>query len=717
MGRAVVIGADLTRATALNSAFKDALSPSEDPLISAFDATVIDPDFPGALFARPSDGVSPPVFYAAAQTQSQWRRLRPLLLAFAGPTLTDFSGKASELDPTQRHERVLGDAGLAVVARIAPTVETASSTERALQRLVALVAKTPPDAEPPMETTGRILARIRDHLNALAIDDARKLLARCRAEHRLDALNLKFLEVEIRATARDWLGISLINGFDDLFRTRRPPAVTSALLEAIYWTTFQDAVPTTSAYEANARPRVRDLVRLPPPAGMGDGAWRLYALEALAQGAANPTLVGAIQASGTDLFGLDVELACLNVADKVPGLPEKSPAATVAEALIVADVSGSLTAIDQARALLSSLTEEERTALFQSEQPRRALLAINDTFGSAPCPTNWPAWLANLSDPTFTAAQALARQAAAEWDAALGDPTEIARLADALTGVPDTPPASDRLVEAMPHFVAWLQRDPEFPRPVGYSVYEAALERLMLSGHTAVPMLDSAGVLARAMLCIGPAAVTYRRLLSDLLEFSGQAAGVRTAYWLMELAEETIAANTPDQPAREGFWQSVVSRLVPIGPQLTALQRASLSQLAHMLGWPGSLPDALTSGPGGESDPTLASRLAGKLVAVYTLTESAGAQAAEALLEIAPDVNIRVNSEHGGSRTLRALAENADLFIVVAASATHAATDFIRAKRGTKPLRYAAGRGAISILRAVEDWALRSETAKIGTIV
>ena len=703
-----MIGADLAEAQALRTAFKDALSPSADSILGAFDATVVDPEFPGALFVWPGDSVRPPVFYGAAQSQAQWRRLRPLLKAFAGPTLTDFSGEASALDPSLRHERVLGTAGLAAVARMAPAAGTVSSTERALHRLIALVAKTPPDAEPPMETTGRILARVQDHLNALAIDDARRLLDRCRSEHRLDALNLKFLEVEILATARDWRGISEMKGFDDLFRTRRPPAVTSALLESIYWTTFEDAAPVTSVYVGGPRTRVRDLIRLPAPAGMRDGAWRLYALEALAQGSPIVGLVEAATTSGADLGELTDALASL--IDEEPYSESQATAAAAAAALIVADVSGSLSAIDQARALLALLNDDERAALIESEQPRRALHAINETFGLAPSPQSWPAWLGELQSPTFTTAQAVARQAATEWYPSLGDPVEIARLADGLVGVPDNPPASDRLIEGIPHLVAWLQRDPEFPRPVGYSVYEAALERLMLGGRTAAPMLDSAGVLARAMLAIGPAPAAYGRLLSDLLEFSGQAAGVRTAYWLMELAEETVAANTPDQTAREQFWQSVVSRLVPIGPQLSPLQRASLSRLNGMLGWEGALPDALKIGPSPPSDPTLASRLVGKMVAIYTLTVSAGAQAAEALLAIAPEVDVRVNSDHGGSRPLRALAENADLFVVVAASATHAATDFIRAKRGAKPLCYTAGRGAISILRAVEDWAFRSGT-------
>jgi hypothetical protein len=58
---------------------------------------------------------------------------------------------------------------------------------------------------------------------------------------------------------------------------------------------------------------------------------------------------------------------------------------------------------------------------------------------------------------------------------------------------------------------------------------------------------------------------------------------------------------------------------------------------------------------------------------------------------------------YGGIVWLRALAENADLFVVTWLSAKHAATDFIREHRGGRPLLYAQGRGFSSILRAVED--------------
>ncbi|RWO03010.1 protein DpdD [Mesorhizobium sp.] len=711
-----MIGRDRTEAEAVVRAFQDALPPSSDPIEGAFASTITDPIFPGALFAWPRGSGDPPVFYAAAQTQAQWRRLRPLLLAFVGPTLTDFSGGISRLDPNRPHEQVLARSGFAAVVRLVPAVDTAASTERALHRLTAAVTRTPLDAEPPVETTGRLLARIRDHLNALAIDDARGLLELCRSEHRLDALNLKFLEIEILAVARDWRAITAISGFDDLLLTRRPSAVTAALLEAAYWSCFDDAAPSLAAYIASARQRVRDLIRIPSPPGMGDGAWRLYALEALTRGEPYLDLANAALASGANLGSLFDDLSALVVVPDTTRPVVKSPTAEAASSLITADMSGALSSIDQAKAMFARLTPEERGALLEADQPRRALAAITDTFGAGRTPTDWIEWLGALDQPAFTGALAVARQGAQEWQPGLGDPMEIAGLAQSLNAVADAPPASDRLVEGLPHLVAWLQKDPDFPRPVAYSVYEAALERLMLSGRAAAPMLDSAGVLARGMLTIGPAPGAYGRLLSDLVEFSGQGAGLRTAYWLMELLEETVASNAPDQQARDRFWQDAISRLLPIGRQLSPLQRSSLKKLAAALGWGERLPDVLSSAPDNAQDLVLARRLSGKMVAVYTLTESAGAQALETLKALAPEVDVRLNSDHGGSRPLRALAENADLFVIVAASATHAATDFIRMKRGDRPMVYTAGRGAISILRAVEEWASRSDAPPLETV-
>lgn len=702
-----MIGAAVSEAESVLAAFR-AFAPS--PLSdrhTALEATAKDAAFPGAILAWPR-GNKVTIYYAVANTAAEWRRLRPLLLSFAGPTLTNFGGLPYHPEVYQPHERILVDAGLAAVARLVPSPETADSAERALGRLVTMVARTPPSTEPLPEPTSRLLARIRDHLNALAIDDAFAVLQRCRLEHRLDALNLRFLEIEIRAAARDWPAIAAMPAFESLVQARRPAAVTAALLESLYWTTFGDQAYDVGVYAAVVRPMARDLIRLPASALLEQGAWRLYAMEALATDPSGP-LAKAALASGADLGDLATAL--------VPGLVESAivhvytenaePTVLAAQAVAEADLTGSLSAYDQANALLQALPHPDRESLLRSYVVRRALSNLDQEFGQDDLPTNWPHWLSAISRPAFTSAATIARRGSEEWSTVdeLGDPATASGLADCLRGASDEPPALDRLLEALPHFVAWLQKDPEFPRLSGQVVYEAALERIMLSGRFAPLMLDSAGVLARALLSGGLLATDYRRLLLDLLEYSGESAGLRTTYWLIDLVEETIAAPAPDQAAREQFWQGAVSRLVPIAHQLSPLQRRSLIGVANTLGWTATLPTELVNASVDAANETkLAASLAGKLIGIYTLTESAGAQSAAILMELEATLQVRVNSEHGGSPSLRALAENADLFVIVAASATHAATDFIRSRRGGRPVVYAAGRGAASILRAVEEW-------------
>lgn len=66
--------------------------------------------FPGALLPVVADGTL--AIYAVAESGLEWRKLQPLLLAFAGPTLTNFTGAPSPLDPAQGFEALLGGAGV-----------------------------------------------------------------------------------------------------------------------------------------------------------------------------------------------------------------------------------------------------------------------------------------------------------------------------------------------------------------------------------------------------------------------------------------------------------------------------------------------------------------------------------------------------------------------------------------------------------------------------
>ena len=171
-------------------------------------------------------------------------------------------------------------------------------------------------------------------------------------------------------------------------------------------------------------------------------------------------------------------------------------------------------------------------------------------------------------------------------------------------------------------------------------------------------------------------------------------------YWVLEIVETFMSAATPDAAAREAFLHRILALITPIYARLTQLQRTAVGLLSAELGW--SLP-SLADTDAGLSDESMADRLAGMRIAIYSLTVSSSRQAKAALEKITSAVTVDTNADHGGTARLRALSKNSDIFVITWLSAKHAATDFIRYHRGDRPLLYAKGKGFSSILRAIEE--------------
>jgi hypothetical protein len=91
-------------------------------------------------------------------------------------------------------------------------------------------------------------------------------------------------------------------------------------------------------------------------------------------------------------------------------------------------------------------------------------------------------------------------------------------------------------------------------------------------------------------------------------------------------------------------------------------------------------------------------------VALYSL-DPGSLQRAKQVLELTiPGLKVRVTDDKVSTDGLVAASRSADLFVVAHRSATHAATDAIRATR-SGDLVYADGKGSSSLVRAVLEWA------------
>ena len=223
---------------------------------------------------------------------------------------------------------------------------------------------------------------------------------------------------------------------------------------------------------------------------------------------------------------------------------------------------------------------------------------------------------------------------------------------------------------------------------------------MALGSRRSIGIMQSAGPLLEGTLQCGLSAAEYRDVLDAAGEIARTGLDRSAAFDVLEILETARPVSPVDDAALDAFSLAIVAGLAAQSARLTAGQRQSLRESAAEVGWKEPL---LTRD--GRAEESLATALAGKSIAIYTLTEGAARNARDQLRELAPGLRIDLNHDQVGSRGLAALAERADLFIIAALSATHAATDFIRARCSNERLAYAPGKGAASIVRTVEEWA------------
>jgi hypothetical protein len=511
--------------------------------------------------------------YAVAETGPEWRKLQPLLLSFAGPTLTDFSGIPSKLDCSEPFEVLLGGAGVHTAARLRPGRFKGGEVAviRALRRLQARLLDAPDLALPRPEPTSRLLAQLQDSLNSGDTERAWRTLTTLGDELRLNAMNLAGLEIQILAAASDWNAIRWHPRFEALAYGSPTRSTAETLLEAIYLTLKEpDGQDAASVLDAATAPVV----------------------DALLRRAGNSTRNGvrelrALLDAGSPARQPDTSLPLPLPHRLYSETPEKLLDKAVQTLLVVAasTAAGDPDLDASAITTVNALNELERIELLKRPIFAAIWAELQDRLGLRPPPRDWSDWLSRLSDPHFDA-PAYAVSGSRDWiiGDTLLDPATSAALAEALLGVTDGL-AAERLADGLPFMLRWAKEDPQWPRPALTPVYLAMLTCMALGSRRGSGIMQSTGPLLEGALRCGLSIVEYRDALDAAGEIARSGLHRGAAFDVLEILETARSITPVEQVALDEFSLAIVSGLVVQSARLTIGQRQLLSQLAAEVGW------------------------------------------------------------------------------------------------------------------------------------
>lgn len=627
----------------------------------------------------------------------------------------------------------------------------ASHFERVLDRLGrwAAIERRRPQLQIAHSPSYRELYdRFSAALSAGAWDAAAAALAEIRQRGLAAADNLAFLDVQLLAQQRRWDELWRRADYADIARLRAPRAAREALLAAFHqsellpleqagrWGDALDAFRRLRARLGGMLEGVTDTAYGPALRAFAyreAAAGERGALAQLAERAADEETRLAIEAL---LALLPEEPIALGAAPEAPA-PLPTPEQTLRLALADGDYAAAWAAAEQigdlaerTRAYLKiaslsddaahaeeallqlwALPQEQQDVLLAARHYAQIARALSDSVSPpAPEPSDvppigdWLAWLAAaVADPDDRRLpQALVAVATADdryWTD--GRVAELAgRLTDLAAG--DTALSRPHLRDAIRRLRDYFIQDKLFPRDdaayadVYEALYTATLEQREVNALTTLALLR----LAEARLRQAPAAIsTAVGHLTGWLDSPAPALGdaalealdLLAAYgaqgpalgpWLRAWAESALGApRPPDRLTLEG-WLAFAEWAQPGADLLDALRAR------------------LAAPEGDEGDPI--GRLpAGYTIGIFTLRPQSAARVGELICRRNPGVQIRLCDDTVLTEQARALAEGADMCVVVTTCITHALT------YGIGPyLRdpvYPHSSGSTSIVRAISE--------------
>lgn len=668
-------------------------------------------------------------WYGFAPTKREQAELLTLLDAWVGPTFSDLPRSRGRLYPQDPFDTALASKDVPPLRfEVLPRGNGAARDEvrQALLVLSKLVWKRPRSEFDAPRTTVEVLD---DLGHAIGAQDRRVAIACLReleAFADLDHSNLAFLRLRVHAGLGDVPAIFADQDLEHVLQLRRPLGITRLIQSAIYERYLQSAdtsgdrealiaaaeqIPTylrtlTTGRVARTRPALvaefmLEILRQAPNSTLerlADGAQ--YILPELADFLREFVPAGVETAEVIDLTASPADPPADELHRLIEegefaaaigvGLAEKPSSSTAAlllgciRELEDPGLAASVAAFVEASGLEAECREDD--AVVRSDLDWLAhFLTPHRNLG-------WLGWFDALqsNDPVGMDAD---YTVSADWA-----PLDHVTVADVLASLDE-----ETLARLGDHGGAFMAAHSSlFAGPDGAELSERVLAGFAVSEKNTLGIRLQTVALLEYVATAAPSTETLISSLQWTEDIIRACTSAVTANWTVDaLQAATASPQAVALDAKTRLFYGALEVLRPVRSSLGLVDIEGLRLVAEELAT--TLPDDFEIGAS-DADPAEPYRhLSGSVVVLYSLTESAITRAAQVLRRLVPGIDVRTTAEHDGSQQLAALSSNADVFVMVAASAKHAATNFIKDHRGSQPIIQVNSRGSSAILRELAE--------------
>lgn len=669
-------------------------------------------------------------WYGFAPSKREQKEMLTLLDAWVGPTFSDLPWSRGRLYPQDPFDTALAANDVPplrfeVLPRGSGTAR--DEVRQALLVLSKLVWKRPRSEFDAPRTTVEVLD---DLGHAIGAQDRRIALACLReleAFADLDHSNLAFLRLRVHAGLGDMAAIFADQDLEHVLQLRRPLGITRLLQNAIYERYLESAdISGDGAALIAAADQIPTGLRTLTTGGAAGSRPALVVEFMLAklQGAPTSTLERLVDEAQDLSTALADSLRQLLPAGAESAQAFQTDTSTSPDVRPTDELDRLIEEGEFAAAIVAGLAETPSTStaalllgcIRELEDPRLAAeVAVFVDASGLEAESGEDAvvradleWLAHFLTPQrslgwlgwFDALQSndavglgADYTVSADWT-----PLDHATVADRLASLDE-----ESLARLGDHGGAFMAAHSAlFAGPDGADLCERVLAGFAVSEKNTAGIRLQTVALLECMAAAGPNPETLISSLVWTEDIIRAGTSAITASWTVDVLQAATASpQAVALDAKTRLFYGALEVLRPVRSSLSLADIEGLRLVADELAT--SLPDDFEI-EASDADPAAPFRhLEGSVVVLYSLTESAITRAAQVLRRLIPGIDVRTTSEHDGSQQLAALSSNADVFVMVAASAKHAATNFIKDHRGGRPILQVNSRGSSAILRELAE--------------
>lgn len=657
--------------------------------------TIKDNQFPGAII--PDDDS----YYICASSQKEFKVLISLIGSFVGKNYSDYTGHCILLNDENHIENILNKNEIVLVTKININSSSKENVASIIYKMINIYKTSNHNLNSIPLSIGRLIEDFKESIYITKdFNSAKNVITQIKQEHRLDALNITFMEIELAYCFQNWDDIINHKLIYQIIHARKPLIIRLHIIEAFFYTYLYNSSNIENDYNKYIKTNILNLL-IVCPVNTTDAIKSLYFI-AYYFDSINYSEIALIADNIEVNIYLEDEIKNtikdkIIKKEKINSDDSTDIFISTRASIIEANSIDTIDKIDKVSSKLEKLEVSDQIEL--STQ----ILSSEFDISMESLPVNWIEWFKRLSDDTFTNSLSIAEKGLEEWDIDLftNDPVYVNQFCEQIVSLGEQF-AIGRFISSLPLFNESLKRSIKYPNPLCLKIYSSILELISVYEIQDQKTLLLSQDIFESILMVSPNNTDYNNIVQLIESIIQKVNGRHYINWLIDYAEILVEYNTSNMDSRNKLLELILMQIYEQKDWLESYQIKLLHKLASIVNIE-SLFEKTSDDNEQDKDINIFEKYIGKTIGIYTLSENAGKNAKVFLEDKIKNVRIILNHDKAATDALRNMAHVSDYMIIVTQSAKHAATGEIQKirRQNNKEVLFPNGKGSSGIIKSI----------------